>query len=227
MRIAHLIAVALAVAPTSALALVVDDYLLEGNVFDDAADPGSLPFPGNVGTPLTQSLSPLVDRTLMFDSTNPNARDDFLSVFAGTIFFDTAANSEGMGTISYAFRTVLDVTGGATGFSFGTGQMDAAGLNATLEVVDAAGNTASSGPSFIGSTPGPVAFAYSSFAGVDLSTIKSVTLSLDALGNGVDGTIGDQFTAEGGSLAPIPLPAGLPLLVAGLGGLALLRRRAA
>lgn len=52
-------------------------------------------------------------------------------------------------------------------------------------------------------------------------TFSSVVFSSNGIGDFVD----DDFTVQSIALAPVPLPAGLPLLAAGLGVLGLLRRR--
>lgn len=68
-------------------------------------------------------------------------------------------------------------------------------------------------------------FGFTWFSGANTSiTISLLQVSTAFLGN--DYALDDlSFTAKG--VSPIPLPAGLPLLLAGLGGLALLRRRGA
>ena len=68
-------------------------------------------------------------------------------------------------------------------------------------------------------------FAFCWFSGANTSvTISLLQASTGFVGN--DYALDDlSFSAKG--ISPIPLPAGLPLLMAGLGGLALLRRRTA
>ena len=224
MRISYIFAVGLVVAPTTSVALSIDDFTTTGGV-TDAGDPSPGAF---TPSPLTQALSPLVTRTMTFEdnSTISALQGGSLLSLGGSLDFSSApiSGSE-VASVSYAFTTLLDVTGGATGFSFGTGSADGP-LEATLSVVDIDGNSDSSGPLVI-EAPIAVDFAYASFTGVDLSRIKSVTLDLVATDFGIDGSIATEFSADGGSLAPIPLPAGLPLLLAGAGALALVRRRAA
>jgi len=236
MRIVPVLAAAAALFPVPALALTVDDFTLRGLVYDQRVDVAAIfapnPAPSDFVTgTLTQALSPLVTRTMTLDegpSGFGSAANSFVSNGGGLTFNSGLSGEDALATITYAFSTVLDVSAGTTGFSFGTGAVDGANvLEATLFVMDADGNGASSGPIDITATPGSVDFAYANLPGIDLSRIKTVSLELQNTTFGTDGRVATSFTAEGGSLAPIPLPAGLPLLVAGLGGLALLRRRAA
>ena len=235
MRISYIFAVALAAVPTGAMSLVIDDFTLEGGVFDGDRN---VSVPGFAAGSLTQSLSPLIDRTLTFDDDIAGAglstfgvldTPPRLSLSTGSIFGGLGPNP--VATVSYAFTTVLDVSGASGGFDFGTADFSGAGIatppTASFEVVDADGNAESVSAGQLPSRATPLSFSYASFTAVDLSRIKSVTLSLEGFDTDVDGNISPQFEAEGGSLAPIPLPAGLPLLLAGAGALALLRRRAA
>lgn len=60
----------------------------------------------------------------------------------------------------------------------------------------------------------------------ELGSVSIGTCSNDDFCVGLDGTItASEATLSGEVLTPIPLPAGLPLLVGGLAGLAALRRR--
>lgn len=67
--------------------------------------------------------------------------------------------------------------------------------------------------------------------GAPNGTLHLVTMLFDAPTDGVTITMisgtGDGYGIDGIRLSAVPLPAGMPLLLAGLGGLALLRRRRA
>ncbi len=233
MRISYIFAAALAAIPTGAMSLVIDNFTLEGGVFDAESS-----LPGAAAGSLTQSLSPLIDRTLTFNDDTAGAGVSNFGVLDEPPRLTLSANSAlgGLGpnpvaTVSYAFATVLDVSGASGGFDFGTADFSGSGIvtppSASFEVVDAEGITETVSFGQLPSGATPLSFSYASFTAVDLSRIKSVTLSLEGFEAAADGNISPQFEAEGGSLAPIPLPAGLPLLLAGAGALALLRRRAA
>ncbi len=107
--------------------------------------------------------------------------------------------------------TLYDNPTGATGL-FGNGTvLDTADLTGTASAIDTTDWTS-----------GQFAFDLSN------ATNGKVTLQIDLLEGGY--AIFDNFriTAsdeQGGGLDPVPLPAGLPLLLAGLGAIALLRRR--
>jgi len=74
-----------------------------------------------------------------------------------------------------------------------------------------------------GNLTGSAADGFGNLARVDIFFVGPIP-GTDPLLNLVDGTAYD-VSATVSSVAPIPLPAALPLLLAGLGGLALLRRR--
>lgn len=236
MHTARMLAVVALLAPTSAFALSIDAFNQSGAVFDGDVDlaaafaPGPVPPEFGAGS-LTQSLSPLVERTITLDdgTAGSGSFGNSLVIDSGDLTFNSGGGgTNATATVSYAFQTFLDVTAGSTGFSFGTGSVDGASvLRASLSVTDADGASQSTVQQDITSTPGSVLFGYADFTGVDLSRITSVTLNLQNTTFGTDGVIGTEFTADGGTIAPIPVPAGLPLLLAGLGALALLRRRSA
>lgn len=126
---------------------------------------------------------------------------------------------------------------GGLGFSF-LGLRASEGRNAGpfarfgstgIEVVGrfAAGGTISQALTFDGIASDDGAADFQSFALTGFEGLSSATIS--GSGGGLNGySFGfDDLVVEAAAIAPVPLPAGLPLLVAGLGALGLLRRRRA
>lgn len=136
----------------------------------------------------------------------------FFNIDAGGGF--TGGFLDGLGSANENLTIAFDVPQSAFGFSTNSGLM----RTFDLAIGFAGGGT------FTGSyrTPGAGALVFFGFTS-DAKDISSVV---------IDGTSGfnfaiDDFTfpAVAPPATPIPLPAGLPLLLAGLGTLALMRRR--
>ena len=116
---------------------------------------------------------------------------------------DSAAATITTGGALFDFTSVLFATSGVSGAVFTGTFADATTITETV-----------TGP--LAATPGAAVVTFSGFE--DL-----VSLEIDGSATGF--TLYDDMHLSLADTAPIPLPAGLPLLAAALGGLALLRRR--
>jgi hypothetical protein len=175
---------------------------------------------------LTKSLAPLAVSALMavpvtadaaavrFDATGVAGVEGFVvfddSLFDGTVdqfLPNTAILDLSMNVFGALFSLVDVVTGDGTIMN---------SIDAIPVIVNGAGNLADNGVTAISFFPdGSDGTAFDGDA---------------SLGVGVSGFLAEEdFYAVSwefaGVVTPVPLPAGLPLLLAGLGGLALLRRR--
>lgn len=116
--------------------------------------------------------------------------------------FNLASFRAGEGRVNGQFFAAFSATG-----------LDLSGLSAT-------GGTTTATIDFDGVATGNGATDLETFSPIGFSNLQSLTFT------GFGGTRGGySFLLDDIAVAPVPVPAGLPLLVAALGGLAMLRRR--
>ena len=125
----------------------------------------------------------------------------------GTVYLDN--NGGSTSGLSFTFATEVS----AFAFNFG-----ASDDSWTVTAFDAIGNV-------IETAAAPIVNASNAgdYIGISAAGIASFTLTTTGADDYV--FVDDIVFNSGASVAPVPLPAGLPLLLAGLGGLALTRRR--
>ena len=125
----------------------------------------------------------------------------------GSVYLDNNAGT----TTSLRFTFATEVS--AFAFNFG-----ASDDSWTVTAFDAIGNV-------IETAAAPIVNASNAgdYIGISAAGIASFTLTTTSVYDYV--FVDDIVFNSGAAVAPVPLPAGLPLLLAGLGGLALTRRR--
>ncbi|MCY4181215.1 MAG: VPLPA-CTERM sorting domain-containing protein [Litoreibacter sp.] len=161
----------------------------------------------------------------IFDTQNPNNGlsgsngDNDLTegsgLFTGTGFGGALIISETGKTAGVALSPADDnASGGTITFDFGSTLVNLVSFDILDDATVTAISNGVSVTAIVGTDGG---FG----TGFDLSALTNVsTVTFDF--NGASGAI-DNFVVN--AVTPVPLPAGLPLLLAGLGGFALLRRR--
>lgn len=152
--------------------------------------------------------------------------DLFRDGLGGSFFTDYSTGSDPLGTDVWDVQVVsVDIALGSLPSLF----------SATLEIFFAGLELAPGGTVFVnGTAVGPIQVTGTdSFQKVGLATYSGIEALLTANTNVtiMSGDVNDGYIVDYVKLSidapPVPLPAALPLLAAGLGGLAFLRRRAA
>jgi len=221
---------ALALAAGAASAVTVDTFDdSQAQVSDSLADTGlplMFPIMGAVtsSTVISSGLSGTVTRhigALMTD--NPmgigtNTAEVLDMPPLGGVYELASFFGVGGGLLSYEFSVGQDFSANNILLD---GIIASSGYNAMIMVMDGLGGGASKSFS-IAAGMSDEAINLQSLAGpVDLTDVTSITLAFESP------TISSDLVLQEVSLAPIPLPATGLLLIAGLGGVAALRRKAA
>ncbi|WP_375173821.1 VPLPA-CTERM sorting domain-containing protein [Pseudooceanicola sp.] len=131
---------------------------------------------------------------------------------------DNDATVDGVDTYGLGGEDLTDGLG-AGSFMFDVVATDSP-FDYTLSVWDSATTASFMGSIATNEAGTTKSINFNQFAGIDFTDIGAVQLSL--MGGSASDISIDNFQTAG---AAIPLPAGLPLLLAGLGGFAVLRRR--
>ena len=221
------IAVAAIALPGAAHALTIDPFTTPSEAEVNSGSVGDTDSDG----PVALSLGSRTNTVTITDVGLPgfaNASSEIANNANGRFWISNNGSpaTESDATLFYDFGTGLDLSG-FVGFDFGTVFLAEQGFtfNLDAEVASSAG-TGGTTFSFTDADIGTALTAsFAAFAGVDFGDVESLTLTLStAPGQGA----GDVTLSGGVSVAPIPVPAALPLLASGLVALgALSRRRAA
>ncbi|MDB5661565.1 MAG: sorting protein [Cypionkella sp.] len=233
MRLTEVRLSALGLAASAALLLTSAQAFAATVVFDDFNDNQLAvdePYPGSTNT--STIAFGAGTRTLTAENVSNNGNDigaTTLAAVGGSLSFSNDDLSTGTGTVTYT--NVGDISSGANPFFFfEVGFFDNV-ANFIATAVDALGNT-STYQEVLQAGFDPQLF-FSEFSGTadfnNLSTLSFMVDTSNVPGFGavpsVDGSLRSISIGDDG-VSPVPLPAGGLLLLAGLGGLAALRRKA-
>lgn len=214
---------ALQLAASAAFFLSAVPSLAATVIFDDFTDiQVAVDGPGGSESTSTSIVFGSGTRTLTATNTQQSGSsstgDTRIEVDAGSLAFSNAAGARGRGEVQYT--NVGDISIGANPFFlFGVGDFDRVAVF-FAEAVDIFNNVSTYTELL---QPGfdPQLFFSQFSPGADFNNLSTLTFAIDSTTteDSVDGVL-DSI-----SISAVPLPAGGFLLIAGLGGLAALRRR--
>lgn len=207
------------------------DYILDNFSSPNPGDYYQISLVNGVGpyTSPTTTVSAGVTRTVQVSvSTTPiNNNSVSGTIGGGTFTMDTDNSSKATSQITYSLTGAASNLSGATGLSLQFANLDA-GTTATTIPVSVAVNTATGTRTFTGTitesaTAFTQTFAFSSFSGSgDLGQVNSIVFTLN---NTANSRTAVDFAMTGVTVnTPNAVPAPPGLLLAGIGGLALLGR---
>ena len=201
----------LSAMPALAATVIFDDFTVNQKVVDEPT----------ASAPNTSTIAfGNGDRTLTVENTANNGDAEAATKFVivgGALTFSNDQGATGIGTLTYT--GVGDIANGSDPFFFFDVAPDSFDAMAEFSATatDSFGNSFVYEESLDGDFS-PILY-FSEFIGVDFNNLVTLSFSIESELTRVDGSLNSI------SISAIPLPAGGLLLIAGLGGLAALRRK--